>query len=341
MIECAKPSSKSSLVRACVAALSISACVGDLEPAIDGVAVASSAAALQAAGTELHLKVFEVDSGFDERRFMNFHLPELNRLFGNTGFRIVYDGKQPASSKVCTNTNHSEVAKEGNSHRDVIPLFYCNNANFSVGAGAFVDNYVVWNETVGLDHEIGHYLSLGHTFRDCWTASDAEADRLNATGSCGGNWQSVETVIFDQITAALAECPPASTDDPALHCGSLEAVLRNAPATRDGYLNGDNIDDTPLALHVYPEGVDVCAPGYRVPLKMTLETPYSAINSLDLSFEPGLHNRMDYFDCPAATPTPSTQSTPEGPDAYSPQQIAKMWNALNTNRSALLRLTSP
>lgn len=320
------------IVSACLVALCMGGCAGELEPTAEGVSVASSSAALINAGTVLHLKVFEVDSGFDETAFINTGLPAVNRLFANTNFQIVYDGKEKATSTVCTDADLSQVAAEGNKHRDVIPVFYCKNPDFTAGQGAFVDNFVAWNEGTGLDHEIGHYLSLPHTFSDCWTASVDEANRLNAEGSCGGKWQSAEGAILQEIALAASSCERPSSEDHVASCPALDAAIAGAAGRRDAFLDGDRIDDTPLALHVYPATVDACAPGYRVPLIVNVETLF-LVTSLDLSFEPGFNNRMDYKDCPA--------TTAEGPDAYSPQQIAAMHHALDTNRNGLLRPQDP
>lgn len=320
---------------ACLLALGLGGCAETVSAA-DEVPVAVNSSALEST-TYLHVKVFHVSAGFDDSRFRTKTLPEVNRLFSNTGIQFIYDGSEQAASTVCKDGDLSQITAEGNRHSDIIPLFFCDPAT---GVGSFTDNFVVWNFNVGLDHEIGHYLSLPHTFNYCWTASESEAYRLNfedsmsATPVCTafGGWKAVEEQLHGFMESAAMNCPGYDPETPRSLTCSLDAEAAEAARMRDEMLDGDDFSDTPPSLHVYPASIlgpaaaiaETCAPGYKVPL-----TVRAGGRDWDFSFEvQPLRNRMDYFDCPP---------TPEGPEAYSPQQIAAMRNALRTTRKALKR----
>jgi hypothetical protein len=308
--------------RVSVCALWLVGCGAELSSEVDQAPLSVNSAALASDEmVQLRVRIFEVDPGFDEASFPAY-LSSINTLFLASGIQLIYDGKQKATSTVCTDTDRSQVAKEGSQYPTVIPVFYCNATGYG---SQTAENFVIWNTGVGLDHEIAHYLSLPHTFNYCWTASQGEADRLNqidATSSnpvctAYGRWKSVEERIQTTLTDAAKGCPD---QNPQAITICLASAIEDAKRIRDELLDGDRISDTPLALHVYPDSQAVtCAPGYRVPLLVNV-----AGNTYDYSFEPGLNNRMDYFDC-----------QDEGPDAYSPTQIEAMRNSLSGLRADL------
>lgn len=317
---------------ACLIALGMGGCMTQPEPATREEPVAAHSAALQAAATVyLPVQVFVVHAGFNDAVFQAA-LAESNRLFANTGIQFTYLGSQAAKSTVCSDADRTEVVAEGSLHSDVIPVFHCVGT-----AGYGGEDIVIWSDGVGLDHEFGHYLSLNHTFNYCWTASQAEADRLNAEDTripnpaCTGwgGWKSVESEITNHLNAAAAACPQPIPGSPEPTSCFLDGAIAEGFGIRDARLDGDGFSDTPPALHVYDPSVsnsDRCAPGYRVPLFVNVLGV-----SYDYSFEPGLYNRMDYFDCVAS----------EGPDAYSPQQIQAMQDTLTSTRSHLSQSMTP